>query len=258
MQHGICHLSIIPVRHDKSHRSEQVSQLLFGESFEIVDKSGEWIKIRMSHDGYEGFIQQSQSLQLTLPEYNELQKQEQILCSDLVQLLVNQQEIISIVLGSRLPGYRQRTCRIGEQEFTFDGHARSRQSAKASGKSVVENAYMYLNAPYLWGGRSPFGIDCSGLSQMAYRLCGIDLKRDAWMQAESGDNIHLLDESEEGDLAFFDNEEGRITHVGILVSKNRIIHSSGQVRIDAIDHQGIFNLDTKRYTHRLRLLKRII
>ena len=258
MQHGICHLSIIPVRSDKSHRSEQVSQLLFGESFEITDKTGEWVKIKTTHDNYEGFIQQSQSLPLSLPEYNELQNQEQMLCYDLVQLLVNQQHISSIVLGSRLPWFRNGACRIGEVSFTFDGHARTPGLMQPSGKSVVENAYMYLNAPYLWGGRSPFGIDCSGLSQMAYRLSGINLKRDAWMQAESGDNIHLLDEAEEGDLAFFDNEEGRITHVGILVSKNRIIHASGQVRIDAIDHQGIFNLDTKRYTHRLRLVKRII
>lgn len=147
---------------------------------------------------------------------------------------------------------------MGDQEFSFEGHSKCPDQSKATGKSIVENAYMYLNAPYLWGGRSPFGIDCSGLSQMAFRLSGINIKRDAWMQAESGENVHLLDESQEGDLAFFDNEEGRITHVGIMVSKNRIIHASGQVRIDAIDHQGIFNLDTKKYSHRLRLLKRII
>jgi len=258
MQHGICHLSIIPVRSDKSHRSEQVSQLLFGETFEVIDKSGDFLKIITSHDQYQGFIQQSQSLPLSLTDYNELQNGEQALCFDLVQLLVNKQQITSIVLGSLLPWFNSRTCRMGDQEFSFEGHSKCPDQSKATGKSIVENAYMYLNAPYLWGGRSPFGIDCSGLSQMAFRLSGINIKRDAWMQAESGENVHLLDESQEGDLAFFDNEEGRITHVGIMVSKNRIIHASGQVRIDAIDHQGIFNLDTKKYSHRLRLLKRII
>jgi len=110
----------------------------------------------------------------------------------------------------------------------------------------------------LWGGRSPFGIDCSGFTQMVYKLCGMPLKRDAWMQAEQGQDIHLLDETQPGDLAFFDNEEGRIIHVGILTTKNRIIHASGKVRLDSIDHQGIFNSETKRYTHNLRLLKRLI
>lgn len=258
MQHGICHLSLIPIRSDKSHRSEQVSQLLYGESFEVQEKSGEWIRVRCDHDGYEGFIQLSQVLPLSHTDYNDLQGQDNVLCYDLVQLVVNREHITSIVIGSRLPWYRPGSCRMGDQEFSFDGHAKCPRPTQANGPVIVENAYMYLNAPYLWGGRSPFGIDCSGLSQMAYRLCGISLKRDAWMQAEAGEHIHLLDESREGDLAFFDNDEGRITHVGILVSKNRIIHASGQVRIDAIDHQGIFNLNTKRYTHRLRLIKRII
>lgn len=232
--------------------------MLFGESFEVLDRSGEWLKIRTSFDNYEGFIQQSQSIPLSLPDYNQLQDPGQVICFDLVQLLVNNEQITSIVLGSRLPWFNSGACRMGEQQFTFEGHAKCPQPGIATGRLVVENAYMYLKAPYLWGGRSPFGIDCSGLSQMAYRLCGINLRRDAWMQAEMGENIHLLDESQEGDLAFFDNEEGRITHVGIMVSKNRIIHASGQVRIDAIDHQGIFNMDTKRYSHRLRLVKRII
>ncbi len=257
MNYGICPLSIIPVRAEASHRSEQVTQVLFGETFTVLEQQAEWIKIRLTFDDYEGWIQKSQHAALSLTDYNELQKSRSFLSYDLVQILINHQSIISILLGSNLPWYRSGNCRIGTTSYNFEGNARQSDTA-VMGKTIVENAFMYLNAPYLWGGRSPFGIDCSGLTQMAYKLSGMALKRDAWMQSEQGHSVHLLDESQAGDLAFFDNEEGRITHVGILVSKNKIIHSSGQVRVDNIDHHGIFNSDVRKYTHNLRLIKRLL
>ncbi len=257
MSYGICPLSIIPVRAEPAHRSEQISQVLFGETFTITDQVQEWLKVRLSFDGYEGWIQQSQHHPLSLSNFNELQKGKSILSYDLVQLLINHQSITSILLGSQLPWFHSGNCRIGNNNYSFEGNARQADIA-ASGKTVVENAYMYLNAPYLWGGRGPFGIDCSGLTQMAYKLSGLPLKRDAWMQAEQGADVHLLDETQTGDLAFFDNEEGKIIHVGILTAKNKIIHSSGQVRVDSIDHHGIFNAELRKYTHNLRLIKRIL
>jgi len=117
---------------------------------------------------------------------------------------------------------------------------------------------MYLNAPYLWGGRSPFGIDCSGFTQVIYKLNGFKLPRDASQQATIGETLSFIEESESGDLAFFDNEEGNIIHVGIMLENNNIIHASGKVRIDKIDHQGIFNSETNTYSHRLRLIKKIL
>ena len=122
---------------------------------------------------------------------------------------------------------------------------------------LVENALMYLNAPYLWGGRSPLGIDCSGFTQMVYRLQGVDLPRDAYQQAEVGTTLSFVEESEAGDLAFFDNNEERITHVGIILENNHIIHASGKVRIDRIDQQGIFKKELGTHTHKLRLIKSI-
>jgi len=257
MSYGICPLSLIPVRAEPSHRSEQVSQVLFGETFTVIDQQQEWIKVHLNFDDYEGWMLKSQQHPLSLTEFNELQKSRVFLSYDLVQILINHQSITSILLGSDLPWFRSGNCRIGNTNYSFEGNARQ-SDVMATGKIVVENAYMYLNAPYLWGGRSPFGIDCSGLTQMAYKLCGITLKRDAWMQSEQGQDVHLLDETQAGDLAFFDNEEGRIVHVGILVAKNKIIHSSGQVRVDSIDHHGIFNNELRKYTHNLRLIKRIL
>jgi len=257
MGYGICHLNLISLRAEATHRSEEISQLLFGETFTVIEQVPNWLKIRMSFDDYEGWIQASQCFPLELNEYNELQKNKAFLSYDLVQILINHQSITSILLGSRLPWFRDGQCRIGKNTFSFEGNAKQ-VDLMCTGKMVVENAYMYLNAPYHWGGKSPFGIDCSGLTQMAYKLSGLVLKRDAWMQAEQGQSVHLLDECQAGDLAFFDNEEGKITHVGILTSKNRIIHASGQVRVDSIDHHGIFNTELKKYTHNLRLIKRIL
>lgn len=257
MSYGICPLSVLSVRAESAHRSEQVTQLLFGETYTVREQIQDWIRICISDDDYEGWIPVSGHQEIALTDYNELRKQKPFLCYDLVQVLVNHQSVVSIVLGSHLPWYRSGHLRMGSVAYTFEGNVRQPDSLVSS-RNIVENAYMYLNAPYMWGGRGPFGIDCSGLTQMTFKLCGINLRRDAWMQAESGQTIHLLDESQAGDLAFFDNEEGRITHVGILTSKNRIIHASGKVRIDSIDHHGIFNQELRRYTHNLRLIKRII
>jgi gamma-D-glutamyl-L-lysine dipeptidyl-peptidase len=256
MNYGICNLSIASLRSEPSHRSEVVTQLLFGEFFEIITLEKDWMNVRCAHDGYEGWMQTAQYKSLSLAEYQELSRSKLHLCFDLVQIMINENSIYSIVLGSNLPWFWGNTCRIGTANYVFDGNARMPDMSNGT-KSIVENAYMYLNTPYLWGGRSPFGIDCSGFTQMVFKLCGIMLKRDAWMQAEQGDDVHLLDEARPGDLVFFDNEERRIIHVGILASKNKVIHASGKVRVDNIDHQGIYNAEKRQYTHSLRLIKRL-
>jgi cell wall-associated NlpC family hydrolase len=159
-------------------------------------------------------------------------------------------------LGSSLPNCADGQLRIGQNLYHFQGMA---VPPKSGGREfLVETALMYLHAPYLWGGRSPFGIDCSGFVQVVYKFSGIQLPRDAWQQAEKGDLLSFIEESAPGDLAFFDNDEGTIIHVGILLENNRIIHASGKVRIDVIDHQGIYNRDLRAYTHNLRLIKSIL
>jgi cell wall-associated NlpC family hydrolase len=161
------------------------------------------------------------------------------------------------VLGSFLPNYKKNNVSFNKNEYIFDGLTVD-SSKKNSKNKLIENAYIYLNAPYLWGGRSPLGIDCSGFTQLLYKLNGVQLPRDASQQAKVGQTLSFVEESEAGDLAFFDNEEGNIIHVGMVLDNNRIIHASGKVRIDRLDHQGIYNVDTHKYSHRLRLIKKII
>lgn len=257
MTHGICDQSMVPMRAEPSHRSEMVSQLLFGEFFEIQEVKQEWSRVKHSFDMYEGWILTAQFSPINIMEYHHLASGHNFYSYDLVQLLLVENTMFSIVLGSLLPWFNSKYCKIGQKTFTFEGNAKMPLPIEGS-EMLTENAYMYLNAPYLWGGRSPYGIDCSGLTQMAYKLSGYKLKRDASQQADQGRIVNLLEESMPGDLAFFDNEEEKIVHTGMLLGNNKIIHASGRVRIDSIDHHGIYNTEQKKYSHNLRLIKRII
>lgn len=257
MKYGICHLSIIPCRIEPSDASEMVSQLLFGEHYKVIDERAKWVKIRNAWDNYEGWIDRKQFLEVNKTKYTEYDKGKSFACAmDLVGVTNAHQSMQPIVIGSSLPCIAEdNTLLIGDEQYAYDGLV-FKESSKEKAR-IVENAYMFLNAPYLWGGRSPFGIDCSGFSQVVYKLNGYKLPRDAYQQAEVGLTLSFVEEAEPGDLAFFDNEEGRIIHVGVLLADNYIIHASGKVRVDRIDHQGIFNVNTKSYTHKLRLIKRI-
>jgi len=257
LTHGICNLTVVPLRKEPSHQSELVSQLLFGEYFEILEQQGFWTRVRLAYDQYEGWISTSQFEDINQEEFNKLNREQLCVSFDLVQIMLYENSLFSIVLGSTLPHFKDHTCRLGNTAYRFEGTVRCPEKLQVT-KGIIENAYMFLHSPYLWGGRTPFGIDCSGFTQMVYKLAGIRLKRDAWQQSEQGSLIHLIDEARQGDLAFFDNTEGKIVHVGILLPNNQIIHASGKVRIDSIDHHGIFNQETKKYTHNLRLIKRFV
>jgi gamma-D-glutamyl-L-lysine dipeptidyl-peptidase len=269
MDFGISLLSILPVRSEPGHRAEMVTQILFGELFRILEQQGLWIRIQLSYDMYEGWIDSRQATLLDEAEFIRLLNAESPTTLDLVQLISNdtKKTILPLILGSSLPGLTGQHLTISEQHFTFDGlitsislveSAHSPQEKRVAKQKIVEDSMLFLNAPYLWGGRSPFGIDCSGFTQMIYKLSRIKLLRDAVQQASYGESLNFVSESEPGDLAFFDNEDGAITHVGLIMDKTRIIHASGKVRIDTIDHQGIYNLEEKRYTHKLRVIKRVI
>ena len=253
MKYGISNLSIVPMRNEASDQAEMVNQILFGEHFKVLESRKKWSRIRLSHDNYEGWICNKQWLKLSEEDYKQLDKDVPTITTDILDIITKDHQ--PIVIGSILPFYKSGHAIINNKMYQFDGLTTPGYVKK---EKLIENALMYLNAPYLWGGRSPLGIDCSGLTQMVYRLQGIHLPRDAYEQAEIGTTLSFIEESEPGDLAFFDNAEGNITHVGIILEDNHIIHASGKVKIDRIDQQGIFNTTTGSHTHKLRLIKSII
>jgi hypothetical protein len=251
---GICNLAIIPLRAEPSDRSEIVSQVLFGEHFEVLEELKQWRRIRLHYDAYEGWVDSKQFQLISETAYNSLSKETIVLNADLIDYIsAPNNTLLPIPLGASLSFLNHSD--INTAQFEFEG-------TKASGvqdkSKLIKTAFLFLNAPYLWGGKTPFGIDCSGFTQMVYKLNGYHLFRDASQQAKQGEALSFIEESEPGDLAFFDNEEGNIIHVGIIMENNYIIHASGKVRIDRLDHLGIFNPETQKHTHKLRVIKKVI
>lgn len=257
MSFGICSLSIIPCRKEPSSTSEMVTQLLFGETYTIIEEGEDWIQITTNYDNYPCWINVKQHTRITDSEFKTLNAT--VLSSELVQV-INQSDnnsVFPITIGATLPNFKNGTLKIGDSFFAFEGQTND-VTIKKSIKEIKETAYLFLNAPYLWGGRSPFGIDCSGFTQLVYKLNGYQLPRDASQQVELGEALSFVEEAEAGDLAFFDNEEGNIVHVGIILENQQIIHASGCVRIDKFDHYGIFHSENKKYSHMLRVIKKVI
>lgn len=256
MDHGICHLNCIALRQEADNRSEMISQLLFGETFHVMAERGEWYMIYTDFDHYEGWVLKIQ-VRLLSPELHKIIIEDSRHHSiEMISLMSDSREQMQVLtLGACLPRYSEGTFTLGENKLSFEGEV---NSGTAGRPELVRTAHKYLSAPFLWGGRSPQGIDCSGFTQMVYKINGYSLYRDAHQQASQGEVLSFIEESQPGDLAFFDNEEGEITHVGILLANNHIIHCHGQVRIDRIDHSGIYNVDTGRHTHKLRVMKKIL
>jgi gamma-D-glutamyl-L-lysine dipeptidyl-peptidase len=257
---AICQLSVIPIRADATDKAEIVTQLLFGELVDILDASKakkNWCQIRCDWDGYEGWADIRQLRQISLEDAAKYQV-DYALCLDQTAILTNNDHFLPITLGATLPCFDGFNCALGEKHYTFGGQAILRGAITTKPDVIIKLARRYLYAPYLWGGRSPFGIDCSGFTQIVFKLAGLRLRRDASQQIEQGRLVHFAEQSQTADLAFFENDKGKIVHVGIVMDGGFIIHSSGQVRIDKLDHYGIFDEGRGIYTHKLRLIKRIL
>lgn len=252
---GICNLAIVPVRSEPSDRSEIVTQLLFGEHIEILERQNQWARIKIQFDDYEGWVDSKQYQVISEANYNQLSNEAVILNADLIDYITSSSDnlLLPIPLGASLSFLNNSEINISN--FDFEGTKTSGIKPKST---LINTAFMYLNAPYLWGGKTPFGIDCSGFTQMVYKLNGYKIHRDASQQALEGEPLSFIEESEAGDLAFFDNDEGNIIHVGIIMENNYIIHASGKVRIDRLDHLGIYNPELNKHTHKLRVIKKII
>ncbi|WP_372916942.1 NlpC/P60 family protein [Salegentibacter sp.] len=249
MQYGVCHLSIVPLRSSTSDESEMVSQILYGEYFKILEERGHWSRVRVAFDNYEAWISNKQFLKIQEEYYLQLKQAEPKLSADVINYITDENgHLMPIPLGSILNS-------LALFQHVYEGHSETGEKPKAH---LIDTALLYLNSPYTWGGKSPLGIDSSGFTQMVYRLNGYKLFRDAAEQAKQGEALSFIEESEVGDLAFFDDKEGIINHVGIIMTDNYIIHADGKVRIDRLDHSGIFNSELRRHTHKLRVIKKII
>lgn len=235
MTKGICNVSIAPMRAESSDKSEIVSQLLYGESADIIEVKDNWTKIITHYDNYEAWMDTKQISPVS-DEFVTSRKRN--LVKEPFQSTMTESGKVLLSMGS---------------EVNFETTAPTR--GRDLSESIVNCAKEFLNVPYLWGGKSFFGIDCSGFTQIIYKIHGIKIPRDAYQQAEIGDALTFLEEAKPGDLAFFENKDGRIHHVGIILADQKIIHAHGKVRIDSLDTSGIFNKDQNKHTHKLRFIR---
>ncbi|WP_231403185.1 C40 family peptidase [Hymenobacter guriensis] len=265
MDHGICALSAVPVRAEPSDKAELVTELIFGECYSILLSQGNWHQVRLAADQYVGWIDFKQHTPVTGEYFLAWQQQDHPRCLDVVQVVSEAKTRIPVTLGCRLPFFDGMTLRLGSQQLFYNGAATNPQNGHGPHGAVeprlrllLKVAQLYLKAPYVWGGKSVFGLDCSGLVQQLYGLIGVQLPRDARQQIDFGDPVHFVTQTRAGDLAFFDNADGQIIHVGIVLDDQAILHAHGEVRIDPLDHNGIFNRDRQKYSHKLRLIKRLL
>ena len=256
--HGICVVSAAPIRKRPDDTSEIISQLLFGELITIISKKNKsWVKVQCEWDNYVGWMDPKQLEGLLEPEYDTL-KENTAFALEVTQPITYREISFPILAASSLPQFDGMTFKILKEKHFYNGQVIVPDQLTITPELLIKVAKKYLNAPYLWGGRSPFGIDCSGFVQCVFKIFGIRLPRDAYQQAEHGEMVDFVSSSNVGDLAFFENKEGRIHHVGIVLEGNQIIHASGMVRIDMLDHFGIYHKGKRSYTHTLRFIKRIL
>lgn len=250
-QRGVSQQGFIPVRKDPFERSEMITQILFGESVEILDDEARWLYIRTDFDSYEGWIDKK-----CIEPINEAIDDPSYLVArqgTKIKNLVDGSEF-TLPVGAILPQIENGKFTLSDSMFEIDDPTLLIKPGDLPLSTLIKEV---LSVPYIWGGRSGFGFDCSGLTQYLCRAMGKNISRDAGDQSATGSTLSFISEAKEGDLAFFDDTEGMIHHVGMIIDTKHLIHASGRVRIDRIDQQGIFNEQRGEYTHKLRVLKRV-
>lgn len=254
IKYGISELSIISVRKESSNQSEMTSQILFGETFQILEETNKWSYVKITLDNYEGWINSNSITELSEDSFNHINSNPGHVTKNLTNIILNDEnEQMILPMGSSLPNINKvnKTFIINKNQYQL--HERYNDDKP----DIVNLSKQFFNSPYLWGGKNPFGIDCSGFVQVVFKVIGKKLPRDANQQVNLGSTVNFISDIKPGDLAFFDDDEGNIIHVGIILNNNEIIHAFGKVRIDKLDQQGIYNIDLKKYTHELRVIKRI-
>jgi gamma-D-glutamyl-L-lysine dipeptidyl-peptidase len=258
MAYAICKLSIIPIRSSANNSSDMITQLLFGETAEIIEiKNKHWFKIKSAYDGIVGWASPKQFESITKNDFDAINLKSSIVLEYWHPAISDERQFY-ITIGAQLPDFDGLKFNVNGSQYLFSGQAITKSDRIKSGAFALKLANRFLNTPFLSGGRSALGIDSGGLVQMIYKIIGIKLPRNPDEQVYQGKLIHFIEEAKDGDLFFFENSRSTINHVGIYSEDKKIIHPDGYVKSDLVDHFGIFDKTLGRYTYKLRVIKRLI
>ncbi|MBX2962616.1 MAG: C40 family peptidase [Cyclobacteriaceae bacterium] len=257
MDYGVCRLSVVSMRANPTEKAEQISQLLFGDHYEVheASKDKNWLRIHMYYDQSEGWINLQHHHSISRDYYDYINRVDFKISTDLTSSILYNKSPLIILMGSIIPISGSELFRM-EEQFAFNGESKS-LGVKREIDFIKNIALKYINAPNQWGGKNPFGIDASGFTQMVFKIGGYRLARSVEEQSRQGKAVESINHAIAGDLAFFTDHSGS-HHTGIILDKDKIIHAFGKVRIDHLNEEGILNLDTKIYTHTLVGIRRIL
>ena len=251
-------VSTVSIRSKPDHQSRMINQMLFGELCEIITKKhSHWCRVKLKSDDSEGWCLSYQLKFITGTQFEKFQLK-RAFALDVSQSVIGDDQHLPILLGSTLPHYDGISFKVPGQTMRYSGQVYFPDQSPFRMEMLIKIARKYLYAPYVPGGRSPFGIDEGGLIHMVYLIFGFGMPRSVYQQSQEGEILHFTSEARAGDLAFFEDESGKIIHGGIVIEEGKVLHAFGHVRIDLLDHFGLFNKELKSYTHRLRFVKRVI
>jgi hypothetical protein len=257
IDYGVCRLAVVPIRKEPNHISEQTTQLLFGDHYEVVDitKDRKWSRIRIFTDQSEGWMDAKQHHAITQEYFDQINLVDFKITTEVTSWILYKKNPLSIVMGSIVPISASELFKI-EEQFAFNGESKS-SGLRRDFEFLKSVALRYLHAPYQWGGKSPFGIDAAGFVQMVFKISGYTLFRTSLQQSQQGKSVKTLSDAKPGDLVFFQGKDGKVNHTGIMLDEDKVIHAYGRVRIDHVMDEGILNSESKVYTHPLHSIRRI-
>lgn len=253
--------SIVPVRAEAREGAEQNTQMLFGELAQVLEEQDRWTRIRLEADGQEGWVDAKMIAPIAgddLKAYRKALKTAAVVAFPMTYAVSeNNGQTIPLTAGTKLTNYQDGRFEVLGVGFRIDPSMVITAPRELNQETLLQTVRFFLNTPYLWGGKNALGMDCSGFTQIVMSLFGKSLLRNASEQVTQGDPVNDLSQAKAGDLAFFDHEDGRISHVGIVIDAERIIHCSGRVKVEKLDPTGIFNAETGEYSHHLTQIRRL-
>ena len=258
---GISLHSIVPVRTEAREGAEQSTQMLFGELCTILEQKTRWNRIKLLSDGQEGWVDAKMVTPMSAAEHKAYKMAYQHAATIVFPMAYavseNNGQTIPLTAGTRLANYADGRFEILGVGFRIDPSMVATQPIEMNEQNLLQTVRFFLNTPYLWGGKNALGMDCSGFTQVVMSLFGKSILRNASEQVTQGRSVSALSKAKAGDLVFFDHEDGKISHVGIVIDSGRVVHCSGRVKVEKLDETGIFCTETGEYTHHLVAIRRV-